>query len=240
MSVNQAQSSELPTRPGPLRRLIQSIRNRLMGKEKLMAGDHHHRAYVGPPDRYDLMGHLQLKTMIGVGLLPDSYMLDIGCGSLRAGKRFIPYLEPEHYFGIEPNQWLLDEGIEKELGRATFEEKRPTFSNDTNFTLTEFGVKFDFMMAQSIFTHAAGHQIDRCLSQARACMKENGVMIANFMEGDSDYEGSEWVYPGCCKYTLGYFEAMANKHGLRCEVLTLPEPWPGDLTVIKLTPAPAP
>jgi hypothetical protein len=60
-------------------------------------------------------------------------------------------MAPGHYYGIDPNQWLIDEGIRHELGTQIFEVKRPVFSNDTGFNLSVFGRKFDFLMAQSIF-----------------------------------------------------------------------------------------
>jgi len=34
---------------------------------------------------------------------------------LRVGRLLIPFLHKEHYFGIEPNEWLVRNGIEQEL-----------------------------------------------------------------------------------------------------------------------------
>jgi SAM-dependent methyltransferase len=220
---------------GPIWRPIRKTLRRYFPKGGLRPGDAHYRAYVGPPGRYELMGELQLDIMIHVGLRPDSVLLDVGCGSLRGGKKLVPYLEPGHYFGIEPNEWLIEAGIANELGRDVAQEKNPRFSNDSNFTLTIFGVSFDFILAQSIFTHAAPHQIERCLAQAKLAMKQDAVFVANFLQGDSDYQGDEWVYPDCCSYTFGFFESLARKHGLRCAPLELPESWPGGLAFVQFT-----
>ena len=46
----------------------------------------------------------------------DERVLDIGCGSLRAGRLFIPYLLPGHYYGLEPEKWVVDEAIKNEIG----------------------------------------------------------------------------------------------------------------------------
>ncbi len=221
---------------GLIRRVRRHIKRRLRGD--LRAGDAHHRAYVGPPGRYDRMGRLQLETMIRLGLRPHHRLLDIGCGSLRAGKRLIPYLDTGRYFGIEPNEWLVKEGIEKEVGARLMERKRPRFHSDADFTLTAFDERFDFMIAQSIFSHASPAQIERCLAQARLALAERGILAANFLEAEQDYAGTEWVYPDCCGYTLGFFERAAARHGLGCERLPLDEPWPGGLTMLRFSPLP--
>lgn len=202
------------------------------------AGDLHHRAFVGPPRRYDRVGRLQLDTMRALGLRPEHRLLDIGCGSLRAGKHFIPYLERGHYFGIEPNRWLVEEGIAKELGRRAFEARQPSFRYESDFPLSGFGVRFHFMIAQSIFTHASARQIERCLSQVAAALEPDGIFVANFLPGDTDYTGEEWVYPECCTYTLGFLQSLAGKHGLSCESFELEKPWPGDLVMLRIRRAP--
>ncbi|MHC4422967.1 MAG: hypothetical protein ACYS1E_20600, partial [Planctomycetota bacterium] len=62
--------------------------------QQLRAGAEHYMAYVGPPDRYDLMGASQFRLLCTLGLRAPHRLLDFGCGSLRAGRLFIPYLNP--------------------------------------------------------------------------------------------------------------------------------------------------
>lgn len=179
-----------------------------------------HRKYVGPPERYDLASASQFSLLTALGLRENQTLLDIGCGSLRAGRLFIPYLLPGNYFGIEPNQWLIDDGIANEIGRDQISLKKPTFAYDSDFTLTTFGRKFDFMVAQSIFSHAAQKQIRRCLSQAKQALEPNGIFAATFFVGTENYEKDEWVYPGCVYYTQAFFTQMASAEGLACKPLT--------------------
>src|SRR6267378_4176965 len=51
-----------------------------------------------------------------LGLAANHYLLDIGCGCLRGGQFASRILEPEHYYGTGPNQWLIDDGIKHQLG----------------------------------------------------------------------------------------------------------------------------
>src|SRR5208282_5208053 len=103
------------------------------------------RKFVGAEESYDLLAAMQFNLMTFLGLRERSYLLDVGCGSLRGGRLFLPYLLPDHYFGIEPEKWLVEEGIRNELSDGLIAIKRPTFSYDTNFTLTIFERKFDFI-----------------------------------------------------------------------------------------------
>ena len=178
-----------------------------------------HRKFVGPPEKYDLASAGQFSLLTALGLREENTLLDIGCGSLRGGRLFITYLKPGKYFGIEPEQWLIDQGIDTEMGRDLVALKKPSFNNDANFTLSSFGRKFDFMLAQSIFSHATQTQIRRCLSEAKKALEPDGIFAATFFPGDANYEGTEWVYPGCVYYTLEYFTTLATDEGLACKPL---------------------
>ena len=59
-----------------------------------------HRAYVGKPEEWDLVAARQVTLLLTAGLRDYHRLVDVGCGSLRAGRMLIPYLEPERYFGI--------------------------------------------------------------------------------------------------------------------------------------------
>lgn len=190
----------------------------------LAPGSHHYRAFVGPPETYDTCCAMQFNLLTFLGLREDHFLLDIGCGSLGPGKLFIPYLLPGHYFGIEPEQWLIDEGIENELGRDMVNIKAPVFSNDTDFTCTVFGQKFDFILAHSIFSHASQAQISRCISQAKECMKPSSIFAATFWEGQENYTGDKWDYTTCITYTLERMVELTLEHGMICKPIDWPHP----------------
>jgi hypothetical protein len=93
----------------------------------LKPGDAHYRAYVGPPEDYDLIAAMAFNLVTTLGLRQHHSLLDLGCGSLRIRRLLIPYLNRGKYFGVEPNEWLVEEGIKREIGEALLEIKRPTF-----------------------------------------------------------------------------------------------------------------
>src|SRR5258707_14801164 len=84
----------------------------------LKPGDPQYRAYVGPPEDYDLIAAMTFNLLTTGGLRQHHSLLDIGCGSLRIGRLLFPYLNRGKYFGAEPNDGLVDEGIKRGLGQS--------------------------------------------------------------------------------------------------------------------------
>ena len=66
----------------------------------LPPGAHHYTAFVGRADQYDFMGATQFRLLTTLGLREHHAVLDFGCGSLRAGRLLIPYLNEGRYHGL--------------------------------------------------------------------------------------------------------------------------------------------
>jgi SAM-dependent methyltransferase len=118
--------------------------SRSLGLEKaasLNAGEEHYRAYVGPPDRFDLMGASQFNLLCTLRLRDYHNVLDFGCGSLRLGRLLILYLQRGKYFGIDPNRWLIDDALRCELGWDIVSTKEARFSYE-DFDCSVFGERF--------------------------------------------------------------------------------------------------
>ncbi|MCI0639009.1 MAG: class I SAM-dependent methyltransferase [Gemmataceae bacterium] len=184
----------------------------------------HHRFFVGPPEQFDRSAALQFTLLTCLGLREYHTLLDIGCGALRAGRLFIPYLLAGNYYGIEPQEWLVEAGVQDEVGSDLVRIKRPTFRYADDFSLSAFGRQFDYLIAQSIFSHAAAEQIRQCLAEAKKVMLPTSVFAATFRQGSTNYTGRDWVYPGCSTYRLEYFTRLVEDAGLSCRVLTWPQP----------------
>ena len=176
-------------------------------------GTKDYRAYIGPTSRYDFMGASQFRLDTSMGLRSRHKLLDFGCGSLRVGKLFIPYLEKGNYFAIEPNRWLVEEGLANELGPSILDLKCPSFSHNDDFTVP-FSESFDFAIAQSIFSHTDRATTVKGLSNIAEALADNGLLLATFIE-DEDYTGDEsWVYPGITTFRKSTIKSMASEAGL--------------------------
>lgn len=125
-----------------------------------------HREYVG--GLWDQMGKLQFNFLLKAGLKPEHVLLDVACGSLRAGSRFIPYLNKGNYLGIEKNALVLDKGIKEELGQKLLLDKNPHFVVSSIFDFQVFPKRPDYAIAQSLFTHLTPPSILLCLKNLKA------------------------------------------------------------------------
>lgn len=187
----------------------------------LRPGDPEYRAYVGPPDQYDVMGATQFRLLCALGLRARHGVLDVGCGSLRAGRLLIPYLDPGNYCGIEPNRWLIDDAIEHQVGRDLIRIKKPSFDANDAFDAGVFSRRFDFILAQSIFSHCGPDLVARALASMRGALEPDGLIAATFVEGHVDTDQPGWVYPGCVAYTAERIPRFAAAAGLFCAAI----PW---------------
>lgn len=183
----------------------------------LRPGDNHYAAYVGPPGQYDFMGATQFRLLTTLGLRAGHRVLDFGCGSLRTGRLLIPYLDPGCYFGIEPNEWLLRDAIGAEVGEDLVRIKRPSFDANADFQVDVFGVAFDFVVAQSVFSHASSGLVERGLSGFRGVLADGGLVACTFVDAPSSELSSHadgWTYPGCVRYTHDEVMALFGTCGL--------------------------
>lgn len=183
-----------------------------------------HRAYVGPANLYDVMGAMQFNLLSVLGLRETHTVLDVGCGSLRLGRLLIPFLQPGHYCGVEPERALVETALDQEIGRDIVRLRHPEFRFSEDFNLKAFRRQFDFVVAQSIFSHASQAQVHTCLAQARSVTTQGSVMVATFLEGKEDYDGDAWVYPDCIPYTYATLRSMAQAEGLECRRILWPHP----------------
>ena len=190
----------------------------------LEPGDSHYRAYVGRVENYDVIAALQFNLLTLLGLREQHRLLDLGCGSLRGGRLFIPYLRVGNYFGIEPNAWLIEEAITHEVGSELIALKQPRFSHNDDFRLDLFEVCFDFILAQSIFSHAGPTQIRQALASARSVLEPSGLLVATFGERTEEEIQDMWVYPGLNFYHWSTIASLCSEVGLHCCKLDWPHP----------------
>jgi len=180
----------------------------------LQPGDHHYRAYVGPPEDYDLIAAMTFNLLTTLGLRQQHSLLDIGCGSLRLGRLLIPYLNAGNYTGIEPNRWLVDEGMQRETGLDQIRIKQPKFYFESLASALPSNALFDFAVAQSVFSHCGPDFLEQWLRGIAKHLKDSGALAATFLKADEDCRNEGWIYPGCVHYKIETMAAFARKAGL--------------------------
>ena len=139
-----------------------------------------HRWDIG--GMWDRLGQLQFDYLVGKGLEPHHHLLDVGCGPLRGGVHFIRYLERGHYFGVEKDPLKLEAGRDVELPLYGLVEKEPTLVVMEDFDFPSLGQRFDYAIAQSVFTHLPINKIIRCVMRMEQALVPGGKFFATFYE----------------------------------------------------------
>jgi SAM-dependent methyltransferase len=171
----------------------------------------------GPsPERWLEIGRMQFDYLIEHGLQPQDRMLEIGCGNLRAGWRFIRHLEPGHYYGIDISPDILIEA-KKTLVRYELQEKMPYLTPVDNLRL-DFLPDGWFMVvhAHSVFSHSPLEVIDECLAHVGRVLAPGGFFDFTFdrTEGDGHQVLHEDFY-----YRTQTLVRLAEQHGLKARFM---------------------
>jgi len=149
--------------------------NRELSKEEIQRNSH--RKFVG--GLWQEIGELQFQFLRKNGLQNYHKLVDIGCGCLRGGVHFVDYLNSSNYYGIDSNSSLIEAGY-KELEKYGLEHKEVHLLHNSSFDLGQFNTQFDFMLAQSLFSHLPMNWIIACLKKSKLFLKPTGSFFATF------------------------------------------------------------
>jgi cyclopropane fatty-acyl-phospholipid synthase-like methyltransferase len=173
-------------------------------------------AMVGPAKLWKMKRDFQIQFLKRVGLEPQHYFLEIGCGTLRGGIPIIEYLEKGHYFGIESRKNVLEEG-KKELHEANLAKKVPILIATDNISSVKLQMEFDYIWAFSVLIHMKDEILNDCLALVSKHLKMDGHFYANVntsTEPDGEWEGFPVVHR-----SLKFYEKACHKNGLRMSTI---------------------
>jgi len=194
--------------------------------------DADYRRYVGPDSKYDIIAANQFIALINNGLREYHTILDIGCGTMRVGRLLINYLLPERYYGIEPNKEIYDLACKNEIGLEMEALKKFVVCHIDDFNLNHFGiVRYDYILAHSIFSHTSKSQLEKCIKSAKTVLKEKGVFLATYIEGP-DNKKEDWSYPNGITFRYETIKQICRLNGLKCDKMALKHP--GNQTWIRI------
>jgi SAM-dependent methyltransferase len=172
------------------------------------------RGMVGPPTLWKMKREFQINFLKSVGLKPDNYLLDIGCGVLRGGIPIIQYLDAGHYYGIDVRPDAIMEAF-RLLREAGLESKQPKLLAISHLKEVSFDLSFDFIWAFSSLIHMSDEILDECLECVSRHLKPTGCLYANVHLGEDP--DSKWLDFPLIFRPLDFYEEMAERRGLRIE-----------------------
>lgn len=213
----------------PIKKIYYAIKMRLV-KRKFDSGDYldaytsstNVKAKIDPGmaigGLWDEMGARQFDFLVSQGLLPEHKLLDIGCGSLRGGIRFIDYLEQGNYYGFDLSSEVIAAGRSK-VKEAGLDHKAPNlFVNEEKNLRFDFldGQKFDFLLAQSVFSHLKPPHIEECFANLGKVMYLGSKFYFTHHPGTEYRARSSTDF----EYPHSFFAELAEKYGLKISDLS--------------------
>ncbi|WP_151770573.1 class I SAM-dependent methyltransferase [Streptomyces abyssomicinicus] len=166
----------------------------------------------GSRERWMALGALQFDYLVGHGLRPEHRMLDIGCGNLRGGWRFVRHLDPGHYYGIDISPDILF-AAQETIVRMDLRDRLPVLTPVRDLTLRFLpDSHFDVVHAHSVFSHSPLPVVEECLANVGRVLAPGGWFDFTFdrTEGKEHQVLREDFY-----YRTETLLALAGRHGLR-------------------------
>lgn len=166
-----------------------------------------------------LSGEIQLDILKQHGLKPHHKLLEVGSGAGHLAKQVVQYLDVGNYYGIEPNQWTMEENKKWDPSLAPLlEEKQARFDSNDQFNFGVFGEEFDFIFSHSILSHASVEQMREYFQGVSDHLKTpDGIALASLHYAEECEESSEWQYPGISWFKKSTLEEEASQKGMNLE-----------------------
>jgi cyclopropane fatty-acyl-phospholipid synthase-like methyltransferase len=149
-------------------------------------------------ERWQAAGRKQFRFLRDHGLERNDFLLEIGCGNLRAGRRFIRYLKPGHYTGVDISPEILlaaqDTIVEYEL-----QTKAPRLFLVSGTSLAFLAPQsYDVVHAHSVFTHTPMEVVTAYFEAAHRVLRPGGFFDFTYHhsdEGSWDVVEEDYYYP---------------------------------------------
>lgn len=193
-----------------------------------------HRQYIG--GLWEEIGKLQFDFLVNNGLKSSDVLMDIACGSLRAGVHLIPYLKSGHYLGIDKEQSLINLGLKNEIKEDILDQKKPKFVISDNFEFNKFDRIPNFAIAQSLFTHLPPPMINKCFVKLKKHFAKDGVFYATYFITENVVENPRKAHDhGIFRYTPDAIISFGTTNGWNAEIIG---DWnhPRNQKIVKYTP----
>ncbi|MFJ3982928.1 class I SAM-dependent methyltransferase [Streptomyces fungicidicus] len=183
-------------------------------------------------ERWLALGAMQFEYLLGHGLSPEHRMLEIGCGNLRAGRLFIDYLEPGHYYGVDISPDILV-AAQDTLTAEGLQDRLPVLTPVRDLTLRFLPeAHFDVVHAHSVFSHSPLPVIEECFTHIGRVLAPGGWFDFTFdrTEGEEHHVLREDFY-----YRTETLLALAARHGLAARFMDDWEELPHGQSKIRVT-----
>jgi len=171
----------------------------------------------GSRRRWLELGRDQFDYLVANGLRPEHRLLEIGCGNLRGGWRFIEHLETGNYTGVDisPDVLFAAQGT---LVEFSLQHKLPRLTPVRDLTLSWLPPdSIDVVHAHSVFSHCPLEVIEQCLAHVGRVMAPDAFFDFTFNATDGR---EHQVLREDYYYRPDHLAELAARYGFTAELRT--------------------
>jgi SAM-dependent methyltransferase len=150
--------------------------NKYIGLLKKQSESSDEAMHLAVGGHFEAIGLLERDLLIQHGLKPDSYLVDVGCGSGRLAIPLSEYLNPGKLLGTDVVPDLLDYARQK-VNRPDWR-----FEHTEGHTIPAEDGRADMVCFFSVFTHILHEHTYKYLQEAKRVVKPGGKIIFSFLE----------------------------------------------------------
>jgi SAM-dependent methyltransferase len=133
------------------------------------------------------------------GLRPGHTLLEVGCGSLSAASRLLPYMDQSKYWGYEKSMELFLAGTQLELPRLGVRPELGHFMVNDDFDFSDAPHPFQFAIASSLFRRLSLNSVARCIAAVVKTMTPDGRFYATWVDNPNPYRFDAITWPNGTK-----------------------------------------
>jgi SAM-dependent methyltransferase len=167
---------------------------------------HDHQAAVG--GLWEEIGRLQLDYLVANSLQPHHSLLDIGCGTLRAGRHLIRYLDAGRYTGFDLSPAAINAARRLVLTEGIAEKRPRLFVNRSGELTFPYSQCYDFLLAHSVFTHLPEANIEVAIAHIGRVMHPSSLFFFTFADAEK-FRRTTTLFP----YPFEFFRTLAGRYG---------------------------
>ena len=202
-----------------LKKYIEHVNNEVLNDPRRTSGE-----------VWGSIGHLQFGFLHAQGLKPEHQFFDFGCGTLRGGSHFIRYLDEENYIGYDISWVTVEKARTIINSRPGLARKKPVvLSGGEELTCLKNLLsyqRFDFILAQSVFTHLPEEEIEKLFKLLVKGLREGaedsaGGLYFTFNTPDPDIERQWYVF----EQPVSFYEGLCEQFNCKFKLFS-PEEYP--------------
>jgi ABC-type polysaccharide/polyol phosphate transport system ATPase subunit/SAM-dependent methyltransferase len=116
------------------------------------------------------------------GLRSDSFVLDVGCGSLATGRHLLGFLDHGRYFGFDISHALIVAGVMMELPKAGVAAERGTLLFNHDFDLSRVAHPVKYAISEGFFARLPLNRVARCIAAVMQKLAPDGRLYATWFD----------------------------------------------------------